>query len=138
MIPREKSKVTFLEGNSIKISKNNSAIHNEEMVKKHKTMQNTVKQRYNFCCKFCGEKLFKSSDIKRHPNPYAKISAEKSCKSYFVNQLDWLGYDGNSGKINCPRKTCGAKIGLFSWAGLRCNCGHHVAPAFEIYKHILK
>ncbi len=33
-----------------------------------------------------------------------------------------------AGKIICPNKKCGAKLGNFDWAGVRCGCKHWVTP----------
>lgn len=34
-----------------------------------------------------------------------------------------------AGKIVCPNKKCGAKLGNFDWAGVRCSCKAWVVPA---------
>jgi dual specificity phosphatase 12 len=33
-----------------------------------------------------------------------------------------------AGKITCPNKKCGAKLGNFDWAGVRCSCKEWVVP----------
>ncbi|KAK4048326.1 tyrosine protein phosphatase yvh1 [Microbotryomycetes sp. JL201] len=46
-----------------------------------------------------------------------------SCSSYFVEPLSWMSPVLESGvlagKIVCPSKKCGAKLGSFDWAGSR-------------------
>jgi dual specificity phosphatase 12 len=33
-----------------------------------------------------------------------------------------------SGKITCPNKKCGAKLGNYDWAGVCCSCKEWVVP----------
>lgn len=33
-----------------------------------------------------------------------------------------------SGKITCPNKKCGAKLGNYDWAGVCCGCKEWVTP----------
>ena len=33
-----------------------------------------------------------------------------------------------AGKIVCPNKKCGAKLGNYDWAGVRCSCKAWVVP----------
>lgn len=37
-----------------------------------------------------------------------------------------------AGKIVCPNKKCGAKIGNYDWAGVCCGCREWVTPASVI------
>ena len=37
-----------------------------------------------------------------------------------------------SGKIICPNKKCGAKLGNFDWAGMRCGCHEWVTPVSKV------
>jgi hypothetical protein len=32
------------------------------------------------------------------------------------------------GKITCPNKKCGVKLGNYDWAGVRCSCKEWVVP----------
>lgn len=47
-------------------------------------------------------------------------------------QMDWMASFLESGelagKIVCPNKRCGAKLGNFDWAGVRCGCNEWVVP----------
>lgn len=33
-----------------------------------------------------------------------------------------------AGKITCPNKKCGAKLGNYDWAGVCCSCKEWVVP----------
>ncbi|KAM0791179.1 hypothetical protein ACM66B_005663 [Microbotryomycetes sp. NB124-2] len=59
-----------------------------------------------------------------------------SCSSYFVEPLSWMSPVLESGvlagKIVCPSKKCGAKLGSFDWAGSQCSCGAWVCPGFAL------
>jgi hypothetical protein len=49
-----------------------------------------------------------------------------------VFQMKWmeptLANGELAGKIVCPNKKCGAKIGNFDWAGVCCGCKEWVTP----------
>ena len=42
------------------------------------------------------------------------------------------------GTLECYRKVCRRKLGQYSFAGLRCNCGKTIKPAFQIAKNKVK
>jgi hypothetical protein len=44
--------------------------------------------------------------------------------------MEWMCTveDQVSGKILCPNKKCGAKLGNYDWAGMQCRCGKWVVP----------
>jgi hypothetical protein len=46
--------------------------------------------------------------------------------------MKWMEFflqDGQlAGKIICPNKKCGAKLGNYDWAGVCCNCKEWVVP----------
>lgn len=48
-----------------------------------------------------------------------------ACSSYFVEPLSWMSpileTGVLAGKITCPNKKCGAKLGNFDWAGTRAS-----------------
>ncbi|GJJ14883.1 hypothetical protein Clacol_009152 [Clathrus columnatus] len=54
------------------------------------------------------------------------------CSGYFVEPMKWMDpclESGNmAGKIICPNKKCGAKLGNYDWAGVECSCKHWVVP----------
>ena len=37
-----------------------------------------------------------------------------------------------SGKIICPNKKCGAKLGNYDWAGVCCGCKQWVTPVRRV------
>ncbi|GAA6001408.1 uncharacterized protein JCM10292_006239 [Rhodotorula paludigena] len=59
-----------------------------------------------------------------------------TCSSYFVEPLSWMSpvleTGVLAGKIVCPNKKCGAKLGNFDWAGNQCSCGAWVCPGFAL------
>lgn len=105
-----------------------------------------------FKCQFCGMILFNTRDVQAH-DTHSKTFSNKfyshkdmkgkrinvpksdSCNCFFIVQKDWITeYDGNTGRIICPRKTCAVKLGVYSWSGLKCSCGEFKSPAFQIDK----
>jgi dual specificity phosphatase 12 len=70
------------------------------------------------------------------PTPDAPLLSSTNCSSYFTEPLSWMSSqleDGQlGGRLVCPNKKCGAKIGSFDWAGLQCSCGAWVTPGFSI------
>ena len=47
-------------------------------------------------------------------------------------QMKWMEHFLSSGqlggKITCPNKKCGTKLGNYDWAGMCCGCSHWVTP----------
>ena len=37
-----------------------------------------------------------------------------------------------AGRIVCPNKKCGAKLGNYDWAGVRCSCKAWVVPVSAV------
>lgn len=57
------------------------------------------------------------------------------CSSIFVEPLKWMqsvdeGCVGD--KLLCLG--CKARLGSFNWAGMQCNCGTWINPAFQLHK----
>lgn len=56
----------------------------------------------------------------------APILANSKCSGYFVEPMKWmepfLESGQLAGKIICPNKKCGAKLGNYDWAGVCCGC----------------
>lgn len=54
--------------------------------------------------------------------------------------MKWMDHflsDGQlAGKIICPNKKCGAKLGNYDWAGQCCGCKEWVTPVR--YYHLVK
>jgi dual specificity phosphatase 12 len=66
------------------------------------------------------------------------ILMNPKCSGYFVEPMKWMEFfieDGQlAGKIICPNKKCGAKLGNYDWAGVCCNCKEWVVPGFCIHR----
>ncbi|KAF8174097.1 hypothetical protein BJ912DRAFT_66559 [Pholiota molesta] len=66
----------------------------------------------------------------------APILANPKCSGYFVEPMKWMDHflsEGQlAGKIICPNKKCGAKLGNYDWAGQCCGCKEWVTPGFCI------
>ncbi|KAF9237379.1 hypothetical protein BU15DRAFT_48773 [Melanogaster broomeanus] len=64
------------------------------------------------------------------------ILMNPKCSGYFVEPMKWmepmLASGDLAGKIVCPNKKCGAKIGNYDWAGVCCGCKEWVTPSFCI------
>ncbi|XP_021596765.1 probable inactive dual specificity protein phosphatase-like At4g18593 [Manihot esculenta] len=81
-----------------------------------------------------GEQCFKWK--KRSGDLLEKEPAE--CSSIFVEPMKWMqtvqeGFVGE--KLQCIG--CKARLGSFNWAGMQCNCGTWVNPAFQLHKNRL-
>lgn len=80
-----------------------------------------------------GEQCFKWK--KRSSNPWETDKEPPECSSIFVEPMKWMetvqeGYVGD--KLLCIG--CKARLGSFNWAGMQCNCGAWVNPAFQLHK----
>ncbi|KAK7689540.1 hypothetical protein QCA50_007332 [Cerrena zonata] len=66
------------------------------------------------------------------------ILTNVKCSGYFVEPLKWmepfLAKGENAGKILCPNKKCGAKLGNYDWAGVHCSCNEWIVPGFCIHR----
>ncbi|KAJ3812781.1 hypothetical protein EV368DRAFT_41057 [Lentinula lateritia] len=64
------------------------------------------------------------------------ILMNPKCSGYFVEPMQWmesfLEAGEIAGKIVCPNKRCGTKLGNYDWAGVRCGCKEWVVPGFCI------
>ena len=51
--------------------------------------------------------------------------------------MEFFLEDGQlAGKIICPNKKCGAKLGNYDWAGVCCSCKEWVVPVrFVVSSH---
>ncbi|KAH9849816.1 hypothetical protein C2E23DRAFT_350969 [Lenzites betulinus] len=78
----------------------------------------------------------------RSANYFAPVSPpilmNPKCSGYFVEPLKWmesfLEQGSMAGKIICPNKKCGAKLGNYDWAGVCCSCKEWVVPGFCIHR----
>ncbi|KAI0716371.1 hypothetical protein C8Q76DRAFT_647342 [Earliella scabrosa] len=66
------------------------------------------------------------------------ILMNPKCSGYFVEPMKWmepfLEQGHMAGKILCPNKKCGAKLGNYDWAGVCCSCKEWVVPGFCIHR----
>ncbi|KZO95405.1 DSPc-domain-containing protein [Calocera viscosa TUFC12733] len=65
------------------------------------------------------------------------ILANPNCSGYFLEPMKWMDFleQGEmGGAIFCPNKKCGAKLGNYDWAGVRCGCKEWIVPGFCIHK----
>ncbi|PIN18856.1 Phosphoprotein phosphatase [Handroanthus impetiginosus] len=77
-----------------------------------------------------GQKCFKWN--KRNQDSDADAP---ECSSIFVEPMKWMqaveeGCVGD--KLQCIG--CKARLGSFNWAGMQCNCGTWINPAFQLHK----
>ncbi|RPD75409.1 hypothetical protein L226DRAFT_612467 [Lentinus tigrinus ALCF2SS1-7] len=72
------------------------------------------------------------------PPVSAPILANPKCSGYFVEPMKWmepfLEQGHMAGKIICPNKKCGVKLGNYDWAGVCCSCKEWVVPGFCIHR----
>ncbi|XVF25654.1 hypothetical protein REPUB_Repub13aG0232000 [Reevesia pubescens] len=83
-----------------------------------------------------GEQCFKWR--KRSGSNVGEDKEPIQCSSIFVEPLKWMqpvqeGYVEE--KLQCIG--CKARLGSFNWAGMQCNCGAWVNPAFQLHKNRL-
>ncbi|KZT19939.1 hypothetical protein NEOLEDRAFT_1141367 [Neolentinus lepideus HHB14362 ss-1] len=68
----------------------------------------------------------------------APILINSKCSGYFLEPMKWmepfLEQGQLAGKIVCPNKKCGAKLGNYDWAGVCCSCKEWVTPGFCIHR----
>ncbi|CAK9165752.1 unnamed protein product [Ilex paraguariensis] len=81
-----------------------------------------------------GQKCFKWR--KRSNDPLEMEKEPPECSSIFVEPMKWMqsveeGCVGD--KLQCMG--CKARLGSFNWAGMQCNCGAWVNPAFQLHKN---
>ena len=78
-------------------------------------------------CGACRRHLFDATDVVHGHD------GEK-CGSFVLEEpLAWMTQQlqGDGGRLCCE---CGAKVGHWSWTGMRCGCGEWLAPAFAVAK----
>nr|GEV12680.1 hypothetical protein [Tanacetum cinerariifolium] len=61
-------------------------------------------------------------------------NGQPKCTSIFVEPMKWMqpveeGYVAH--KLQCIG--CNTRLGFFNWAGMQCNCGTWVIPAFQLH-----
>ncbi|KEP63988.1 UNVERIFIED_CONTAM: dual-specificity protein phosphatase [Hammondia hammondi] len=93
-----------------------------------------------YACRRCRRVLFADEHILPHAKLNKPVSAvgpppskQRFCNMVFVEPLTWMGdVQELTGKLLCPTERCKAKLGVWSWHGLLCNCGQWHCPAFQI------
>ncbi|EJD00661.1 uncharacterized protein FOMMEDRAFT_22408 [Fomitiporia mediterranea MF3/22] len=80
----------------------------------------------------------KSPSIQQLSSIAPPLLINPNCSGYFVEPMKWMEpflENGElGGKIVCPNKKCGAKLGNYDWAGVCCSCKEWVTPGFCIHK----
>ncbi|PON73803.1 Dual specificity phosphatase [Trema orientale] len=64
-----------------------------------------------------------------------KMDKPVECTSIFVEPMKWMEAleEGHvEERLHCIG--CKARLGYFNWAGMQCNCGAWVTPAFQLHK----
>ncbi|TFK46775.1 hypothetical protein OE88DRAFT_1666997 [Heliocybe sulcata] len=78
------------------------------------------------------------SAAKPAPAMPAPILINPKCSGYFLEPMKWmepfLEQGQLAGKIVCPNKKCGSKLGNYDWAGVCCSCKEWVTPGFCIHR----
>ncbi|XP_059638219.1 probable inactive dual specificity protein phosphatase-like At4g18593 [Cornus florida] len=83
-----------------------------------------------------GQKCFRWK--KRSSDPREINNYPPECSSIFVEPMKWMEavQEGCVGdKLQCMG--CKARLGSFNWAGMQCNCGAWINPAFQLHKNRL-
>lgn len=82
-----------------------------------------------------GEGLSAFQWHKRNSGNWFDKSDDFGCSSIFVEPLKWMKAveeGALEGKLSCAH--CDARLGYFNWAGIQCNCGSWITPAFQLHK----
>ncbi|PWA86287.1 dual specificity protein phosphatase-related protein [Artemisia annua] len=96
-------------------------------------------------CKKCRRIVASQEQIVSHERGQGKESfkwkkrtgaeiGQPECTSIFVEPMKWMqpveeGYVAQ--KLKCLG--CNYRLGYFNWAGMQCNCGAWVVPAFQLH-----
>ena len=78
-------------------------------------------------CGACRRHLFDATDVVHGHDG-------DECGSFVLEEpLAWMTQQlqGGGGRLCCE---CGAKVGHWSWTGMRCGCGEWLAPSFAVAK----
>ncbi|GAV89875.1 hypothetical protein CFOL_v3_33287 [Cephalotus follicularis] len=108
-------------------------------------LEPTPKPQVMYRCKKCRRIVAAEENIVPHERgkgeqcfKYKKRSGgieSAECSSIFVEPMKWMesvqeGFVGE--KLQCMG--CKARLGSFNWAGMQCNCGAWINPAFQLHK----
>ncbi|EYU28079.1 hypothetical protein ABFS82_13G097100 [Erythranthe guttata] len=78
-----------------------------------------------------GQKCFKW----KKRNDKSEDTGATECSSIFVEPMKWMQAVDEGcieDKLQCIG--CKARLGSFNWAGMQCNCGAWINPAFQLHK----
>lgn len=147
----------FLVANSLKLDPSGSSLRQLDVFAPKKDALGAEKPAhpaYTLRCKRCRQVLASEADIDLHdapgadsrqskfvknaPNSRRIVSVEEAastCSHYFMGEpCDWMRAELDKleieGKFACPK--CDAKVGGYSWRGLRCLCGKWMIPALHL------
>lgn len=99
-----------------------------------------------YTCRICRRVVFAEADLENHQTAQQGFCRRKSkgvtsagvCSSYFLAEPPlWMEEQQTGeveGKISCPNKACGARLGSLKWTGAQCSCGSWVTPAIQFAK----
>eukprot|EP00752_Nemacystus_decipiens_P014662 g13059.t1 len=93
-------------------------------------------------CRMCRRAVFNAADIQSHEVAQHNFHRRKSkgvtskglCSSIFLAEPKrWMKQQLGEmeGKLSCPNKSCGARLGSLKWTGAQCSCGSWVTPAIQ-------
>ncbi|CAM9565590.1 unnamed protein product [Ectocarpus fasciculatus] len=93
-------------------------------------------------CRMCRRAVFNGGDIEKHEAAQHNFRRRKSkgvtskgpCSSIFLSEPKrWMKQQAGEleGKLSCPNKACGARLGSLKWTGAQCSCGSWITPAIQ-------
>ncbi|CAM9600877.1 unnamed protein product [Scytosiphon promiscuus] len=93
-------------------------------------------------CRMCRRAVFNAADIESHEPAQHNFHRRKSkgvtskgvCSSIFLAEPKrWMKQQLGEleGKLSCPNKSCGARLGSLKWTGAQCSCGSWITPAIQ-------
>ncbi|CAM9259897.1 unnamed protein product [Ectocarpus sp. 12 AP-2014] len=93
-------------------------------------------------CRMCRRAVFNGADIEKHEAAQHNFRRRKSkgvpskgpCSSIFLSEPKrWMKQQAGEveGKLSCPNKACGARLGSLKWTGAQCSCGSWITPAIQ-------
>jgi len=100
-------------------------------LKKNVKIRNRFVLEYDYFCKKCGLRLFKTEDIEHN----AYRNAKSPCNAVYLNEMQWLedSKDISGERIFCPNENCKAILGYAKKSGGTCPCGKPLKVLNAIY-----
>ncbi|CAN0066801.1 unnamed protein product [Ascophyllum nodosum] len=99
-----------------------------------------------YCCRMCRRTILTQGEVETHEvarqsfhRRKCKVgTSTKVCSSVFLGEpLPWMKQQTGEvveGKLFCPNKSCGVRLGSLKWTGAQCSCGSWVTPAIQFPK----